>query len=81
MCAWRMGRTFAVLILLALVCAACGAKPWVHAERTETQALRDQYECRYEAEKATGNLADNSDREERIESMIESCMRSKGYSR
>ncbi|WP_256128299.1 hypothetical protein [Desulfolutivibrio sulfoxidireducens] len=36
-------------------------------------------ECQYEAEKATAGVVDNDDRLERIESLVDKCMKLKGY--
>lgn len=68
-------------LLLALLLGGCGGKTpvYTHPELGKVQAEQDYHGCVFEAQKATGNLADDSSRKERVAEMIESCMRSKGY--
>ncbi len=68
-------------LLLALLLGGCGGKTvYTHPDFDKTQSEQDYHGCAFEAQKATGNLADDSSRKERVEEMIDSCMRSKGYS-
>ncbi len=67
---------------VVLMLAACGGRTvYLHPERTAQDEEKDYYECSFEAQKSTGNLEDSGDREDRVKEMIDSCMRSKGYSR
>lgn len=75
-----------VLLVTSLVCmllmtAGCGAGRDVyhHPDLNAQDEERDYNNCLFEAQKSTGNLSDSDDREDRIEEMVDSCMRSKGY--
>jgi len=78
-----MALALALSLVLAAVLTGCGAgrEPFVHSERSPAEEQRDYQDCLFEAQKATGNLEDDGDREDRIEEMVESCMGAKGYSR
>lgn len=78
-----MKRCILILFsLLVLQLAACGGgrTVYTHPDRSANDEHRDYQECLFEAQKATGNLQDSGDREDRINEMVDSCMRSKGYS-
>lgn len=70
-------------LLIMVLLGACGGprQPFVHPERSASQEQQDYQQCLFEAQKATGNLVDDSDREDRIEEMVDSCMHAKGYSK
>jgi hypothetical protein len=73
-------KRIALCCLLILGLSACGGRTvYKSADRSPAQEEKDYYECRFDAEKSTGNLNSNDDREERVKSMIERCMRSRGY--
>lgn len=78
-----MKRSAIVLFsLLVLSLSACGGgrAVYTHPDRSAGDEQQDYQECLFEAQKATGNLEDSGDREDRITEMVDSCMRSKGYS-
>ncbi len=72
-------RRILILVALGLLLAGCGRKVYVHPELTPAQEEQDYHGCKFEAEKSAGNLSDSSAYEERVKSMIDSCMKSKGY--
>lgn len=76
----RHARIFLFAITFVLLTACGGRTVYMNPERSPQDEEKDYYDCLYEAQKATGNLDDSGDREDRIEEMIDSCMRSKGYS-
>ncbi len=75
----RIAYPLCVLLLLTLLVGCGGRSVYLHPERTSQQEENDYYDCSFEAQKATGNLQSSSDREKRIEEMIDSCMFSRGY--
>lgn len=77
-----MKTSIACLLLgLLLLTPACGRHVYTSSSRSAEQEERDYNECAYEAEKATGNLSKKEDRSDRVENMIDLCMKSKGYKR
>jgi uncharacterized UBP type Zn finger protein len=73
------------VLWLCLVCcltltAACGRTQYAKEGRSPAEEERDYLDCLYEAQKATGNLSEETDdREGRIEEMVVNCMTLKGY--
>jgi len=65
--------------LLILSLSGCGRHIYTNPDRSAGQEEKDYYECRFDAEKSTGNLSSKDNRDSRVESMIESCMRARGY--
>ncbi len=58
----------------------CGAKTYYEsADKSKNETDRDHMECEYEAEKATAPVVDSSERRERIDSLVDKCMKLKGY--
>ena len=72
-----------VLLLAALtalpVCGCGGKTSYKNPEATPAQTQRDHSECDYEAAKATGNLPDTSERENRVKELFDKCLRARGY--
>jgi len=78
-----MKRTalFAALVL-ALAAAGCGGRStYTHPMKDAGQEKADYADCDWEASKATGNLQKSGERSDRIEELIDKCMKAKGYSR
>uniref|UniRef100_A0A7C4EMR4 Uncharacterized protein n=1 Tax=Fundidesulfovibrio putealis TaxID=270496 RepID=A0A7C4EMR4_9BACT len=76
-------RMAACLLLAALAAGlgGCGASARYESPgKSQNQMQQDQAECEWEASKATGNLANASDRKDRLAEMLDQCMRAKGYS-
>ena len=74
-------RTACLCTLLAasLLLTACGRHIYTQPGRSAADEERDYNECAYEAAKATGNLAKDSQRDSRIDDIVEKCMKAKGY--
>lgn len=70
---------FVALVATLGLCACGGRTVFIHPERTSAEEETDFFDCQFQAQSATGNLADSSEREDRIEEITESCMRAKGY--
>jgi len=76
----RMGAFAALTLVAALAVGGCGSKSqYTHPNKGSNQEEADRAECDWEASKATGNVADGSDRSDRIGELIDKCMKAKGY--
>jgi len=72
--------TLFVIALTAVLASGCSAKPMYESpERSQAQMERDFSDCDWEAARATGNVAKGSDRQARIEELLDKCMKAKGY--
>ena len=76
-----MSRFLVLLFLTAsLFVSGCGGKTYYqNADKSENETGRDHMECEYEAEKATAGVVDGDERRERIDSLVDKCMRLRGY--
>lgn len=60
--------------------SGCGGKTYYEsADKSKNETEREHMECEYEAEKATASVVDSDERRERIDSLVDKCMRLKGY--
>lgn len=74
-----MKRIF-LCCLLVLSLSGCGGRHiYVSPDRSPAQEEKDYYDCRFDAEKSTGNLSNKENRDDRVNTMIDSCMRARGY--
>lgn len=75
-----MKRMLLTAVVAAVLLAGCGGRvTYKNPNASAAQAEKDYRECDFEAAKATGNLADKGDREDRIKDLVDKCMRAKGY--
>ncbi len=76
----RMTAFAALTLVAALAVGGCGGKSkYTHPSKGPDQEDADRAECDWEASKATGNVANGSDRSDRIGELIDKCMKAKGY--
>ncbi|MFP5238230.1 MAG: hypothetical protein ACLGQW_00215 [Acidobacteriota bacterium] len=69
------------LLLACLSAGGCGGTPrYERSGATPAQQEQDNADCAWEAGKATGNMP-SKDREERLQELMDACMRAKGYSK
>jgi len=74
----------AALLLLfaaaALLSAGCGGREkYAKVDAELSQEERDYDECDWEASRSVGSAVKDGDRAERIEELVDKCMRAKGY--
>lgn len=70
----------AVVLAAALAAGGCGGRAkYTHPYKDLAQEESDYSECDWEASKATGNVQKSGDRSERIDELIDKCMKAKGY--
>lgn len=75
-----MVKVLLIALVMSLFAFGCGSKTYYSsADKSKNDTDRDHMECQYEAEKATAGVVDNDDRLERIDSLVDKCMRLKGY--
>ncbi len=75
-----MTRFVLLAVLMSFFVIGCGGKTYYKSpDKSENETSKDHMECEYEAEKATAGVVDNEARLERIESMVDKCMKLKGY--
>lgn len=73
-------RIIALGCLAALLVAGCGGRRMYESpEKSRAQEERDYAECDWEASRATAGLADGGEMRDRVEALIEKCMRARGY--
>lgn len=75
-------RTRFLLLLAAaalLLCSCGGREKYTKADAELTQEERDYDECDWEASRSVGSTVKDGDRIERIEELVDKCMRAKGY--
>jgi hypothetical protein len=75
-----MTRALLLFLIAAFFVTGCGGKTYyVSADKSRNETEKDHMTCEYEAEKATAGVVDNAERQERISSLVDKCMRLKGY--
>jgi len=75
-----MNKLLFAALLAVCVASGCGGKMYYEsADKSKNETERDHMECEYEAEKATASVVDSSERRERIDSLVDKCMKLKGY--
>jgi len=75
-------RTKPLFVLAAaalLLCGCGGREKYTKADAELTQEERDYDECDWEASRSVGSTVKDGDRIERIEELVDKCMRAKGY--
>lgn len=75
-------RTQLLLLLAAaaLLLSGCGGREkYSKVDAELTQEERDYNECDWEASRSVGSAVKDGDRAERIEELVDKCMRAKGY--
>lgn len=75
-------RTWFLLLLAAaalLLCGCGGREKYSKADAELTQEERDYDECDWEASRSVGSAVRDGDRTDRIEELVDKCMRAKGY--
>lgn len=64
----------------ALVLGGCGGRQMYKSpDKSAVQEERDYAECDWEASKATAGLADSSEMRDRVQALVDKCMRARGY--
>ena len=75
-----MKRRVLMIAVTAVLLAGCGGRvAYKNPNASQAQQEQDYRECDFEAAKATGNLADKGDREDRMKDLVDKCMRARGY--
>jgi len=75
-----MKRFFLLCLCLAPVLGGCGGRTYYKSPNaTPAQEEKDFRECDFESSKATGNLPDKDDRNDRVKELVDKCMRARGY--
>jgi len=66
--------------LAAFAAPGCGGKQkYVSHEKSQVQQDQDLADCDWEASRATGNVASSGERKDRIQELVDKCMKAKGY--
>jgi hypothetical protein len=67
---------------IVLLVGGCGGKPhFENPEKAPAQENADYSDCDWEASKATANLANTDERQDRITELVDKCMKAKGYTK
>jgi len=75
-----MTRPLLLILVAVFFVIGCGGKTYYgSADKSRNETEKDHMSCEYEAEKATAGVVDNAERQERIASLVDKCMRLKGY--
>ncbi|MEF3697996.1 hypothetical protein [Desulfolutivibrio sp.] len=75
-----MNKKISLALSAGLFLLGCGGKTYYEsADKSKNETEREHMECEYEAEKATASVVDSDERRERIDSLVDKCMRLKGY--
>lgn len=75
-----MKYTAWIMVLLSLATCGCGGRTYYkNPNASPSQESKDYSECDFEASKATGNLPNRSDREDRVKELVDKCMKARGY--
>jgi hypothetical protein len=69
----------AVAACAALSASACGGTSYVNSQKSPAQRDQDLADCDWEASRSTGNMAAKGERKDRVQELIEKCMKAKGY--
>lgn len=73
-------KTLLILSVAALLLCGCGGREKygkVDTERTQEDLDYDQ--CDWEASRSVSAVPKDSDRQDRIEELVDKCMKAKGY--